>query len=74
MAGRGTRFCSRFMAVVCIQLPFLGDIPSAMGTVLEDIGRMIDKLYTLCLVVLAILALMFILYIISKFWGGGARG
>jgi hypothetical protein len=46
------------------------DVLSGLG----DIGRWIDKMFTLCLVIVILLLTLFILWLLSKLFGGGARG
>lgn len=41
---------------------------------LEGIGRWIDKVTTMCLVIVILILLLFVLYLLSKLFGGGARG
>jgi len=45
-----------------------------MWSGLGDIGRWIDKMFTLCLVIVILLLTLFILWLLSKLFGGGARG
>ena len=41
---------------------------------LEGVGRWIDKITTMCLVIVILLLLVFVLWLLSKLFGGGARG
>jgi len=41
---------------------------------LGDIGKWIDKMTTMCLVIVILILVLFILWILSKLFGGGARG
>jgi choline-glycine betaine transporter len=41
---------------------------------LEGIGKWIDKVTTMCLVIVILLLLVFVLWLLSKLFGGGARG
>ena len=41
---------------------------------LDSIAKWIDKMLTLCLVIIILLIILFILWVLSKLSGGGARG
>jgi len=41
---------------------------------LEGVGRWIDKITTMCLVIVILILVLFLLYVLSKLFGGGARG
>jgi len=56
-------------------IPFLGDIPSATASLLGDIGRLIDKLYNVCLAVIIVIVLLIVIWALSWIFGkGGVRG
>jgi hypothetical protein len=53
-------------------LPFIRmtTVPQALG----DIGAWVDKIATMCLVIIILLLVVFILWLLSKLFGGGQRG
>jgi flagellar biogenesis protein FliO len=45
-------------------------VPQALG----DIGAWVDKIFTLCLIIVILLLILFILWLLNKLFGGGTRG
>ena len=53
----------------------MGSLLSGMSaSILGDLGRIIDKVFGICLIVFGIIAILVLAWILSHFFGGGGRG
>ena len=53
----------------------MGSLLSGVSaSILGDLGRIIDKVFGICLIVFGIIAILVLAWILSHFFGGGGRG
>ena len=49
-------------------------MPYVPASILGDVGRILDKVFGICIILLIIILILIIAWILSHFMGGGGRG
>jgi len=51
-----------------------GVLPLLPASILGDLGRILDKIFGICIILLVIIVILVVGWILSHFFGGGSRG